>query len=123
MASDVSVKADDSGEDFGDLVEVPWHYGVEVDEAGVLDGSAQPIADLEADVARKLEEVVSRGEVVVRRVLRVLVDEREDVLVVDDALPGVDERPVMGAGVGHVERLDGIVVGLDRAGVAPWRPT
>ena len=101
------VVAHRGGEDLRDLVEVLGDEGVEVHLGPrVLDRRAEPEEDVEAGLLpRALQEVVRRAEVVVLRVLRVEVHQREDVEVVAHALVAVHERPVVRAGEREPHRL------------------
>ncbi len=75
----------------------------------MLDGGAETEEDVHLRLlARALQKVVGGTEVVVLRIGRIEVHEREDVVVVADALGGVDQRPVMRARRGQVHRIEHI---------------
>ncbi len=79
------------------LVDVGRNLRVEMHDAGMLDRRSKAVEDVQPDVAGKPQHVVCRLEVVVRRIRRVEVHQREDEMRIDDALTGIDQRKVVGA--------------------------
>ena len=75
------------------------------------------------DAVFNVQELPSDDESTISNAAISEFEEREDEVAVDDSLPGVDQRPVMRARVGHVQGLDGFVVVLDGTRRAPRRPT
>jgi len=90
------VVADDSGKHLRVPLEILRHQRVEMLSLRVLDAGAEPVEHLRAEFRAPGEILVGCVEIVVGRVRRVRLREREKEMGVDDALPRVPQRPVVG---------------------------